>query len=475
MRQAKDWQIRNKFGLYYQDTGALRRSLYKKHTEFMAAGRWHRERAFIAGNRTGKTEVACYEGTAHLTGEYPDWWEGHRFNRPINAWAAGDTLKTTKEILQAKLLGKEKQEQGGDPLQPVGIGTGMIPAEHIIKVTANPHVAGGILSVAIRHKPTGGISTLAFKSYDQGRRTFQGTEQDLILLDEEPPPEVYSECLLRTMATGSFEGGWMISTFTPLSGWSEVVMQFLNEKARREAGRYVVTAGWDDAPHLSEKEKAELLSKIPAHEREARTTGTPSVGQGAIYPILDSDLAVNPFKVPDHWPRIYGLDVGWNKTACVWGALDRDNDVLYLTDEYYRGEVPISVHADAIKARGEWIPGAIDPASSGSSVTDGEKAIAGYRARGLNLVFADNTVEAGIQEVFDRMSTGRLRVFRSLTNWFEEKRLYRREKNKVVKEKDHLQDATRYLVSKLSSAKTRPAPKPKFTPKIYSGDRSWMA
>jgi len=62
-----------------------------------------------------------------------------------------------------------------------------------------------------------------FKSYDQGREAFQGTEQDGIWLDEEPPEDVYTECLLRTMTNN----GLVMLTFTPLRGMSSVVLAFL--------------------------------------------------------------------------------------------------------------------------------------------------------------------------------------------------------------------------------------------------------
>ena len=55
--------------------------------------------------------------------------------------------------------------------------------------------------VAVRHA-SGGTSLLGFKSYDQGRRKFQGTAKHVIWEDEEPPADVHSECLLRLMTVG---------------------------------------------------------------------------------------------------------------------------------------------------------------------------------------------------------------------------------------------------------------------------------
>ncbi|SKB32455.1 phage terminase large subunit family protein [Sphingopyxis flava] len=211
--------------------------------------------------------------------------------------------------------------------------------------------------------------------------------------------------------------------------------------------RYLVQAGWRDVPHLSEAVRLELEKETPPHQRKARMEGIPSLGAGAIYPIEEEVFVVDPFQIPHYWLRSYGLDVGWNRTAAIWGARDPDQDVVYLYSEHYRGQAEPSVHAAAIKARGDWIPGVIDPAANGRSQIDGQRLLANYINLGLHLISAENSVEAGIYDVFERLSTGRLKVFRTLTNWLAEYRIYRRdEKGKVVKANDHLMDATRYYV-----------------------------
>lgn len=208
----KQRRARNRIQRYYPETGPLRRELYRKHLEFFRAGKQHRERCFMAANRVGKTEgCGAYETTLHLTGQYPDWWEGKRFDHGIKCWAAGDTSKTVREIVQEKLLGRPGQ-----------LGTGMIPGDQILQTTAKSGVTGAVDTVWVKHV-TGDISHLILKSYDQRRESFQGTEQDVIWLDEEPPIDIYTECLLRTMTTD----GLVYVTFTPLMGLSEVVLGFL--------------------------------------------------------------------------------------------------------------------------------------------------------------------------------------------------------------------------------------------------------
>jgi phage terminase large subunit-like protein len=456
---------------YFPDTGPLRRELYPKHMAFFTAGLTHPERAFIAANRVGKTESGGgYEFVMHATGRYPEWWPGRRFDRPTRQWGAGDTGKTVREIIQAKLLGAPGEH-----------GTGLIPADAIVRTTPKHGVPDAVDTIYVKHV-SGGFSQLVLKSYDQKRVSFQGTEQDVIWLDEEPPLDIYTECLLRTTDTSGLgtHVGILMLTFTPLKGMSETVMQFLPAgeiTERMDGPRAVIMAGWDDVPHLTEAVKAQLLASIPAFQRDARTKGIPQLGAGAIYPVPESEFVVPDFQIPDHWPRAYGMDVGWNRTAAPWGAWDRETDTVYLYAEHYRGQAEPSIHAAGIKARGDWIPGAIDPASRGRSQEDGRKLLELYRDLGLKLEIAENGVESGIYDVWERLSTGRLKVFRSLGNWLQEFRLYRRDdKGKIVKANDHLMDATRYLiVSGLARAKVKPAEKKQAARDHFvGGSGSWM-
>ena len=226
---------------------------------------------------------------------------------------------------------------------------------------------------------------------------------------------------------------------------TELAKDFI--RAEEGSPKRLITATWDDAPHLSKATRDELYKSIPPHEREARTEGRPMLGSGAVYPVPESDITVNDFEIPDYFPRGYGMDVGWSKTAAIWGAWDRDNDVAYITGEHYRGQAEPVIHAEAIKARGNWIPGFIDPAANGRSQVDGQQLMQIYLKLGLKLRNADNARESGIYTVWSRLSTGKLKVFRSCRNWFDEFRIFARDENgKIINEqKFHLMAATRYL------------------------------
>ncbi len=415
----------------------------------------------MAANRVGKTVAGAYETTCHMTGLYPGWWEGKRFDHPTASWACGHDGKTTFEIVQGVLLGSGE----------VG---GMIPVEKIVHKTASRGgPAGAIDTVWVQHV-SGGNSKLGFKGYEQGRRSFEGTAKHFIWCDEEPPEDVYIEILYRLLTTQ----GIAFTTFTPLLGRSAVVNSFyeLTDEERLEKSKCVVQAGWSHVPHLDEATKKTLIRNTPAYQIKARTEGEPSLGKGAIYPFPEEQIAVDPFDIPKCWPRGYGLDVGWERTACIWGAMDPSTLTVVLYDEYYEQGGPHNAprnHSAAIRARGAWIPGVVDPASAYHQLQP-------FDALGLDLSHAENNVEMGILAVFELMAVGRLRVFKSCTNWFAEFRKYQRTEqypNKPLKRDDHLMDATRYLVvSGRERMIVEPAPVSTWSGQArHKGPGGWMA
>lgn len=224
--------------------------------------------------------------------------------------------------------------------------------------------------------------------------------------------------------------------------------------------RALVTATWSEAPHLSEQSKADLLASYLPHEVEARSKGIPSIGRGAVYPLGQDDYTCDPFPIPAHFPRAFGLDVGWNWTAAVWWAWDRENDQDWFYREYLREQAPPDIHVAAIKAAGDWIPGCIDPAAKQRSQVDGRNLLTEYQALGLKLTLAENAVDAGVTHVYLRLAAGKSKVFRTCTKLLEDLRFYQRdETGRIVKERDHLPDAMRYVgMTGPKIAKVKPLP-----------------
>lgn len=440
------------------------RDQYARHLEFFHSGLDYKLRLFMAANRVGKTLAAAYELTCHITGEYPDWWTGYRYTGPSSWWVCGKDSRTILSILQNTLLG------------PVGaFGTGMIPADALdwstLKDAKKADTSVGIFRV--RHS-SGGYSTVEFKAYDAGRSSFEGTERS-IWLDEEPPLSVFTECLLRT-ATGNNR---LMMTFTPLKGISDTILNFLEGSDFRPGpvgvGKYVTMAGWGDVPHLSEEDRKILLASIPPYQRDARTLGIPQLGAGAIYPVPESEITVDRFTIPGDWPRLYGLDVGFYRTAAIWLAQDPNTNIWYAYHEYYRGEVEPSVHASSIRNVGTWIPGVIDTAARGRSQIDGQNLMQMYQDLGLKLQDADKAVETGLFTVWELLSTGQLKIFRDLQNFFQEYRIYRRdERGKIVKSNDHLMDAWRYAIMGRDHATSQPQQRNRQISRQPSSNNAWV-
>lgn len=432
---AEDMKLRTArdFDHLFPATGPFRRELYQKHLEFFSAGRDYKERLFMAANRIGKTTAGAFEVTCHLTGIYPDWWPGKVFRKAGEWWACGTTSETTLDIVQRALTGKA---DGSLP--------GMIPTHLIAETVRKAHGLPGSLASATIKYHDGTKSYLGFKTYEQGRKSFEGTSKQGIWCDEEPPQDVYTEMLYRTLTTK----GIVLVTFTPLQGRSDVVNGYLEpENEEASESKIYIQAGWEDVPHIDEDEKRRIIATTPPFQLEARTKGEPSLGAGAIYPIAWSDIEMENRTIPDTWPKGYGMDVGWRRTAAPFVTQEPGTGIYIMYDEHYMGSQEPATHAQGIRARGSWLQGVIDPAARGRSQKDGTQLLQTYQGLGLNLHVASNAVEAGILACWQLLVSGRFRVMAKCQNFRNEfKKYHRNEKGVIVKESDHLLDGFRYWV-----------------------------
>lgn len=227
----------------------------------------------------------------------------------------------------------------------------------------------------------------------------------------------------------------------------------------------IVFLGIDDALHYSPERRQELLTQYPEFERKARLYGIPQLGSGAVYPVAEENILTDAIAIPPHWPRIGGIDFGWDHpTAAVELAWDRDADAIYVTKAYRARQTTVALHVAALKPWGAWLPWAW-PHDGLSHGKGGDAPLADqYRTAGMEsflpekATFEDggNSVEAGVLEILDRMSTGRFKVFRHLSEWMEEFRLYHRKNGKIVDLNDDLMDATRYAIMMLRFADVKP-------------------
>ena len=335
---------------------------YARQLEFHNAKQ--REVLLVAANQVGKTMAGAAEVAMHLTGQYPAWWQGRTFDHPV-VWIAGsESAELTRDGVQRLLVGPPDQEEHW--------GTGMIPQASISARTRRMGVSNALDTVTVKHV-SGGLSTLYFKSYDQGRTKWQANTVNGIWFDEEPPEDVYYEGITRTNAT---QGPIMV-TFTPLKGMSSVVARFYLEES---PDRAKITMTIADALHYSPEQRQQIIDSYPAHEREARTLGIPTLGSGLIFPVLEDNIVIEPIPIPRHWPQIGGIDFGWeHPSAACRLAWDRDNDVVYLVADYRQREQTPVFHAAALKAWGSWIPWAW-PHDGNNDTAAGENLAVQYRS-----------------------------------------------------------------------------------------------
>lgn len=447
---------------------------YAKQAAFHFAGSRFRERLLMAGNQLGKTYAAGNEVAMHATGLYPEDWTGKRFNRPVRGWVGSVTSELTRDGAQRILLG------------PIGKwGSGCIPKSLIKEVKRARGVPDAVETILIEHV-TGEVSQITFKAYSDGREAWQAETLDFIWFDEEPPEDIYVEGVTRTNNTK----GVVFLTFTPLLGMSNVVMRFYAkspvDSTKSHPDRHITNMTIHDVEHYTEEQKTQIIAAYPAHEREARALGIPMLGSGRIYPIAEEVLVEEPLhEIPAAWRQIIGIDFGWDHpTAAVRMLYDESNDCIHIVSAYRQAQASPVLHAAAIKPWGDWIPVAW-PHDALQHDKRGDQFFKTYSDLGLSMIsehaqFADkrgNSVEAGLMEILQRMQTGRFKVDRTLTQWWEEFRMYHRKDGQIVKEREDLMDATRYAYMMI-----RHAIPLEFAPKRqdkyqshHTGGTTWMS
>jgi phage terminase large subunit-like protein len=426
---------------------------YPYQAKFHETGKSGSQRLLMAANRIGKSYCGAAEMSYHVTGMYPPWWNGRRYTQPITAWAGGVSNETTRDIVQAELL--------GSPDDPEAFGSGAIPKKYIIKTERKPGVPNA-KSVALIKHVSGGNSSLFFKAYEMGVEKWQGRSVDCVWLDEEPSRELYSQAVTRTLD----RRGMVYMTFTPEHGMTETVASFINSIQK---GQSLTNATWDDASekiktvggkegHLSEDVMTQILSAYSPHEREMRRYGRPSIGSGLIFPVSEEKIMCDPIVIESHWPRIAAIDFGWDHpTALVWCAIDPDEECFYVYDCYRMSKASPSVHAQTIRSRPSFVPIAY-PHDGNRRDSMGNPGLADqYRNLGCSMLLAhfanppalgqktgSSSIEEGLMAMLQKMEGGKFRVFSTLHDWFEEFRMYHRKDGKAVPLRDDLLSATRY-------------------------------
>lgn len=420
------------------------------------------------------TYCAANEVAMHLTCNYPDWWKGRRFASSILCLVGGKTNETVRDICQKELFGETDK-----------LGTGTVPLEAIGKRTSKPGVPNAFDTVMVKNK-YGTWSKVMFRAYEQGKEKHMGIRINLGWADEEPPTDIWSQYLRATIATN----GLLLMTFTPEEGVTEVVNGFMNDIKQ---GQSLINATWNDAAHLTKEDGTltdraqQIMAAFPSHERDMRTRGVPFMGSGLVFPFTEERLAVDPFECPRHWPTICGLDFGFDHP---FGAAklrwDRDNDIVYVVADYSESRALPAIHAASVRGWGDWVPWAWPHDGLNAEKGTGEQLKKSYEEEGLKLLpwkatnppqagqkegEGGNSVEASLLMMYDRMETGRWKVFKTCKAWFSEQRLFHRKDGKLVKLKDDVLSASRYAAMMLRHARVETIKRRKVS--YGQGARNW--
>jgi len=415
--------------------------LYDWQTEFIHHTATHSQCCLIAANRIGKTYLGTYMDAIHAMGEYPDDWTGHRFDHAPLIWCLGYSGEKTRDLLQTPLVGRKI----GDKFEG-----GIIPADRILGYESMTGTPNAVRTLLVRHV-SGDVARIQFWSYSQGQHALMGDAVDWFHIDEEPrDSSIFPQVLVRTASGDKGRGGRGILTFTPENGRTDLVIQFMDSPSRAQ---FSMQKGWDDAPHLNDQVKADLLASFPAHQREMRTKGVPMLGHGRIYDIAEEEVTCQPFAIPNHFHVIDGMDFGFDHPqAQVQLAIDMDNEAFYLTKAWKKDKLSPSDAWGATKTWAANVPTAWPLDGLQTEKGSGKQQKAYYVEAGFKLLpnhatwpDGSNGVEAGLFEMRDLMIKGKFKVFAGLRDFFDEFLQYHRDENgRIVKTRDDILDAVRY-------------------------------
>ncbi len=305
----------------------------KKHKKQIAFHKCKkRNRWVFGGNRSGKTQCGAAEAVWIARGTHP-----YRKNKKDTfGWVVSLTAQVQRDVAQQKILYY---------LRPDWI------ADIVMLSGRKDNPARGVIDQIFVKNVFGGTSVIGFKSCDQGREKFQGSSLDFVWFDEEPPKDVYEECVMRV----ADRKGDIFGTMTPLKGLTFVYEEiYLNRRNNPEI--WYEFMEWEDNPYLAKSEIKLLNDTLDETTLQSRRYGRFSAREGLVYPEFDESVhVIAPFPVPAEWQDTISIDPGLNNPLSAhWYAVDYDGNV-YVVAEHYEAGRDIDYHAEAIGKTSERI------------------------------------------------------------------------------------------------------------------------
>lgn len=394
-----------------------------------------RNRWVFGGNRSGKTECGAVESIYMARGIHP-----YRKNRKdVFGWVVSLSKEVQRDVAQSKILKYLPREW---------------ISEIIMSAGRKDAPENGIIDQIKIKNVFGGISTIGFKSCDQGREKFQGSSLDFVWFDEEPPEDVYRECKMRVID----KQGDIFGTMTPLKGLTFIYDEIFLNRANSPDVWYEFVE-WADNPYLAKDEIEGLTQTLSEKELDARRFGRFSDESGLVYVEFDENKhVIDPVSLPFDWQNLISIDPGLNNPlACHWYCVDYDGNI-YVVAEHFQAKKDVAWHSQRIKEICEEIGWRKDSSGRITAIIDSaanQKTLASVKS--VTDLFYEHGILAnpnvnkdvfsGIARVKEYFKNDRIFIFKSCVNLIRELKSYRWGKGDLpIKRDDHCVDELRYFI-----------------------------
>lgn len=408
-----------------------------------------KNRWVFGGNRTGKTECGAVETVWLARGNHP-----FKQNKEYtDGWVVSLTSQVQRDVAQQKILHYLNRDWIVDVIMQSG---------------KKESMEYGIIDKILVRNVSGKISTIGFKSVDQGREKFQGTSLDYVWFDEEPPEDIYMECKMRVID----KCGEIFGTMTPLKGLTWVYNEiYLNQ--RNDEDIWCEHISWQDNPFLNENEVIKLKQQMSKQDLESRCDGKFVTANGLVYPNFDENYnVIEPFNVPCEWYDNISIDPGYtNPLSCHFYACDEDGNI-YVIAEVYASHQTIEEHSANIHKVAEslnwqknnkgYLSCLIDSASLQKTLACQDSVAQKFYENKILCNTKVNKSLVGLQKVrkyiCDANGQRKLFIFKNCVNMIREIKSYTwGNEESPIKRDDHSMDELRYyIMNKVEFEKEKP-------------------
>lgn len=297
-------------------------------------------------------------------------------------------------------------------------------------------------AVVLKPNAKGNNFVIEFKSYDQGRKRFEGANIAGFWCDEQIPLTLLSEIITRCRKW-NYPGSKFYS-LTPLEPDPDLEAVYAEKKPSWKFFRFS-TQRAIDAGHVRKEIIAQMVENTLDELIPTRMEGLFASFKGMVYKNFTADHIIDPFEIPKTWQKFRGIDFGWDhETVCIWAARSPDG-AFYMYKEYGADRSSIEDHVGVINQGWDYN----DPTYC-QTYADYSSAQERYEfaIRDLPTLPADKDIRSGIARIQSLFRSNRLFIFRDCEKLIKQMRLYVWDSNgKPMKVNDDFCDACRYVLA----------------------------